>query len=65
MRRNHVRCEHCGADALVLAEEGELFTRNSQAEVRTLLVIQCPRCGLREQPKEDKQSNSNSRDVEK
>ena len=65
MRRNHVRCEHCGAEALVLAEEGELFTPRSQTAVRIFLVIQCPNCGLREQPKANEQSDSNSTDVKR
>jgi ribosomal protein S27E len=45
-----VKCDACGADAIVLATEGVLFSHPGKPASRIVLQIKCPKCGAREQP---------------
>ena len=58
MRAKHVRCDRCGEQAIVMGEEGEIFPRNSKARSKTVLIIDCPKCGRREQPANNEDGDS-------
>jgi DNA-directed RNA polymerase subunit RPC12/RpoP len=45
-----VKCDRCGADAIVKSTEGQLIPDPKQSGAKVVDVIECPHCGLREQP---------------
>jgi hypothetical protein len=49
MKQAIVTCEQCGSNAEVIATEGELFLAAGKAKPRVTVVIECPKCGRREQ----------------
>ena len=50
MSEKHVRCDRCGADAIHKFTEGLLVPDPKKPNVRVVEVIECPKCGKREQP---------------
>jgi hypothetical protein len=50
MPEKHVKCQCCGADAALKFTEGVLLPDPRKSEVRVVEVIECPKCGRREQP---------------
>ncbi len=45
-----VRCTQCGSESRLIATEGELFVRDPKSERQITQIIDCTRCGRREQP---------------
>lgn len=45
-----VRCSRCGATAVVKSTEGMLYRDAAHPDVKVLHTIECPNCGIREQP---------------
>jgi predicted nucleic-acid-binding Zn-ribbon protein len=49
MRHTTVHCERCGAEARLIATEGSWLFDDSKAKARVMQIIECPKCGQREQ----------------
>jgi hypothetical protein len=49
MGRTSVQCDLCKSVAVVIGTKGELCLRDPTARARTILIIECPKCGRREQ----------------
>jgi DNA-directed RNA polymerase subunit RPC12/RpoP len=45
-----LKCDRCGADAALKFTEGVLVPDLKKPNIRVIQIIECPYCGLREQP---------------
>jgi hypothetical protein len=60
MGQQVVRCEQCGSQAVVIATEGELLFDRPERRSRVILIVECPKCGRREQPEESGQASKHN-----
>jgi hypothetical protein len=50
MSTTEVICRQCGSVARILSTEGQLFPAGPTDRTLLFHIIDCPRCGKREQP---------------